>query len=199
MTTQETQLLPSADAETPTIQSGDAADPSQTDCASLGQPLPANELGSSVTENSCQEPSKSSGKGGAPLGNRNREKHRGRAHVILGEAPRGFGHVYTAVRNLLVDLEAEFVSKFGPMSHSLRESLHGAGHWLVRSRCLHKWARHPERTDSERNAAMGQSAEAHERYINRLRSIGLAKPDGPDAGSSDHWNDFYKSSQPPTP
>jgi hypothetical protein len=125
-------------------------------------------------------------RGGAPWGNRNGEKHRGKANVVLGQAPSGYMRIYTAVRKLLAQLKAEYESRYGKVTVSTQEALQNACHWLVRSRCWHKWARQPERSDEQRNAALTAEAECHDRYINRLRSIGLARQEsGRDSG--DLW------------
>jgi hypothetical protein len=126
-----------------------------------------------ITETTTTEPT--NGRAGAPLGNRNREKHRGRARVVLGEAPSGYGHVYRGVRELLKELKAEFVAKFGAITVSQEELLDSAGQWLVRSRCWHKYARTAELTDLARNESLDKEVECHERYANRLKSIGLGK------------------------
>jgi hypothetical protein len=137
----------------------------------------------------AQEKPETSGKRrGAPVGNRNAEKHRGKARVILGRAPSGYGHIYRAVREVVKEMRAEWEAKFGKMPPSVAEALSGAAHWLVRARSLHKWARQSGRTEAEKNEAHGNSAECHDRYIQRLRSIGLAKVDGkPGSDAGDLW------------
>ena len=101
----------------------------------------------------------------------------------------GYGHVYRGVRERFKLLKPEWESKYGPMLPSQEDALSGACVWLVRARCLHKWARQPERTATELNDALGKAAECHDRYINRLRSIGLAKLDGSngESGADSAW------------
>jgi hypothetical protein len=126
-------------------------------------------------ESARDSAAKSHPRGGAPFGNRNGEKHRGKANVVLGQAPSGYMRIYTAVRKLLAQLKAEYESRYGKVTVSTQEALQNACHWLVRSRCWHKWARQAGRTEAEQNAALTAEAECHDRYINRLRSIGLAR------------------------
>src|SRR5262249_35032334 len=89
-------------------------------------------------------------------------------------------------RKRLKALRAEYVAKFGSLTTSQEDAIIGAVIWFVRSRCLHRWARQPSRTDAECNHALTRAAECHDRYIGRLRSIGLARVSDT-KGEGDVW------------
>lgn len=134
--------------------------------------------------------------GGAPAGNINALKGNRRGHVVLGQAPKPYRKQYAIGRKRLKALVAEYGSKCGEVSTSIEEALIDAVIWLVRSLCLHRWARQPERTDAEQNKGLDDSAAAHASYINRLRTLGLAKPQGNGKGDADMWASLNVSTAP---
>jgi hypothetical protein len=142
--------------------------------------------------NTVQKQPKSPRKAGAPKGNINARKHSARGRIFLGKAPSGLKRQYGNVRQIAKQLKAEWESTFGPMTVSQREALEGAAEWLARSRSWNKWARKPELDKSERNTALDKAAECHDRYINRLRVLGLCKPPAANSssGSADIWRAF---------
>lgn len=116
-------------------------------------------------------------KGGAPKGNINALKGNSRGRVIiLGAAPKGFDKEYGAGRKRYWELRAEYAAKYGHVPTSVDQALIAAVVHLVRAYCLHKRARQPGLAQAESDRCLDQEANFRNSCIDRLRSLGLAKP-----------------------